>query len=84
MKTITTKLLIIITLASAASLSLAASAQAKPDNTHINHARTPSGQHMTKSWLKQMNVHEATMTTNVTPILALAVVKSNVSAPILR
>ena len=75
MKTITTKLLIIITLASAASLSLAASAQAKPDNTHINHARTPSGQHMTKSWLKQMIVQEATMTTNVTPSVALAVAK---------
>ena len=56
MKTITTKLLVIIALASAASLDLAASAQAKPDNTHINHARTPSGQHMTKSWLKQMIV----------------------------
>ena len=75
MKTITTKLLVIIALASAASLGLAASAQAKPDNTHINHARTPSGQHMTKSWLKQMIVQEATMTTNVTPSVALAVAK---------
>ena len=75
MKTITTKLLIIIALASAASLGLAASAQAKLDNTHMNHARTPSGQHITKSWLKQMIVREATRTTNVTPSVALAVAK---------
>ena len=76
MNTITTKLLMIIALASVGSLGLAAGAQAKPDTaTQTKHAVPPVGHHMTQSRLKQMIVQEATRTTNVTPSVALAVAK---------
>ena len=76
MNSIITKLLMIIALASAGSLSLAVSAKAKPDTAmHINHAGSPSGRHMTESQLKQMIIQEAARTTNVTPSVALAVAK---------
>ena len=76
MNTMTTKLLMIIALASVGSLGLAAGAHAKPDTaTHMNQAVPPFGHHMTQSRLKQMIVQEATRTTNVTPSVALAVAK---------
>ena len=76
MNTMTTKLLMVITLASVGSLGLAAGAHAKPDTaTHMNQAVPPFGHHMTQSRLKQMIVQEATRTTNVTPSVALAVAK---------
>ena len=77
MKTITTKLLIIIAVASAASLGLAVSAQAKPDKAkQMNHTVSSFGHHMTESRLKQMIVQEAARTTNVTPSVALAVARA--------
>ena len=76
MNTITTKLLMIIALASVGSLGLAAGAQAKPDTaTHMSHAVPLFGHHTTQNRLKQMIVQEATRTTNVTPSVALAVAK---------
>ena len=76
MKTITTKMLMIIALASTGSLGLSAGAQAKPDTAkQMNHTVSSFGHHMTESRLKQMIVQEAERTTNVTPSVALAVAK---------
>jgi len=78
MNSITTKLLMIIALASAGIFGLAAGAHAKPDTTtHMDHAVPPFGHHMTESRLKQMIVREPSRTPNVTPGVALAVLRLN-------